>query len=228
MANHQNYVLLENSKTVKFKNSKTENIKHISGNEVTSEMSPSGNSVTSTRGAETPFKSKFDYIRYYKEAAREIKSDEIYYVSASVKGLKSNSKRREVNLDVVPKSGDKQLFLKSFTVDKSLKWELFRDLPDAEKISDTWCIVEKTFREYPTNTKAGKLITRRKYRTVPKFRLGNCAVVTRDIGNKVIVTLLLEDREYTIECDQINTNDKGSEFFMYRGDWKNSTEMEVI
>lgn len=222
LTSNQKYVLLEHNKTIKQQNNKTQNIKHISGvDNTTSQMTSSKSNLASTRGADA----SNDWVnKFYRDNAAKIRNQEIFYISASVKGEKSGGARREVNIDVIAETAGKPMFLKSFTVHKPLKWELFRDLPPAEKTHDAWRAVEYAFEESPKNTRAGKLITRKKFRTIPKFRLGNCAVITEDVAQGVKVTVILNDYVYEIMCYPVN--DTG--FFNYRGDWKSSGEMEVV
>ena len=212
----------QNNKTIKYKNNKTQNIKHISGIESnTSQMTSSKSDLRSIRDAV----SQNDWVNdLYRCGAAKIKTGDIFYASASVKGYKSNSTRREVNVDIVLQSGDKSpLYLKAFTVNKSLKWELFRDLPNTEKTADCWQMVAGAMDQEPKGTMAGKLITRRKYRTIPKFRIGECAVITEQHTNHVIVHLCLGATVIQIQCNPIE-----DPFFMYRGDWKSDAEMEVV
>jgi len=218
---HQNTVLLQHNKTIKQQNNKTQNIKHISGvDNTTSQMTSSKSNLASTRGANA----SSDWVTdFYRDSAAKIRNQEIFYISASVKGVKSGGARREVNIDIIAENAGKPMFLKSFTVHKQLKWELFRDLPPAEKTHDAWRAVEYAYTESPNNTRAGKLITRKKFRTIPKFRLGNSAVITEDVAQGVKVTVILNDFVYEIMCYPID-----DPFFMYRGDWKNNTEMEVV
>jgi hypothetical protein len=219
----ETYITLtqQNNKTLKYKNNKTQNIKHISGVEDTSQMTTkSTSSVRSTRGA-NPSNEWVD--DYYREGAAKLKAGEdIFYVSVSIKGVKSAGARREVNIDVIPQSADKPIFLKSHTVHKKLKWELFRDLPNEEQTSKAWRYVDKLFTQ-EDNIKAGKIKTRRKYRSIPNFRIGECACITQDYKDGVLVVLFFGDNMVEIHANPVNT-----EFFTYKGDWKNENECEVI
>jgi hypothetical protein len=208
----------QHNKTIKHQNIKTQNIKHISGVTNTSEIeTPSETSVASTRGASASIEN------YYRESALDLKNSRMpFYVSVSIKGLKSNGARREVNIDVIPDSADRPVFLKSHTVHKPLKWELFRDLPTEEQTQTAWHVVAQAF-EQEENIKAGKIKTRRKYRTVPNFRIGNCACITQDCVDGVKVTLIFGENMIDIVALPVN-----AEFFTYKGDWKNETECEVI
>jgi hypothetical protein len=212
---------IQNNKTIKHQNNKTQNIKHISGVEDTSEietMSPS--SLSGTRGAS----SQSSWVdEYYRSCAAKLKAgDEIFYVSVSVKGVKSAGARREVNIDVIPESAGKPVFLKSFTVNRKLKWELFRDLPQQEQTAKAWIMVDKMFSQ-EENIKAGKIKTRRKFRTIPNFRIGECACITQDHKDGVLVVLMFGHNAIEIHANKVD-----DEFFMYRGDWKNETECEVV
>lgn len=211
----------QNNKTLKQQNNKTQNIIHISGDEDTSEIeTTSTSSLNSTRGAS----SQSNWVdEYYRSCAAQLKAgDEIFYVSVSVKGVKSAGARREVNIDVIPTSAGKPVFLKSFTVNRKLKWELFRDLPQAEQTSKAWQLVDKMFSQ-EENIRAGKIKTRRKFRSIPNFRIGECACVTQDHKDGVLVVLLFGDN-----CIEIQANPVTDEFFTYKGDWKNETECEVV
>jgi hypothetical protein len=211
----------QNNKTIKQQNNKIQNIKHISGIESnTSQMTSSKPKLRSIRDAE-----KNDWVNdLYRCGAAKIKTGDIFYASASVKGYKSNSARREVNIDIVLQSGDRYpIHLKAFTVNKSLKWELFRELPDTEKTADCWEMVAGAFDQEPKGTMAGKLITRRKYPNIPKFRVSECSVITEQHNNFVIVHICLGANVISIQCNPIQ-----NEWFMYRGDWKSDVEMEVV
>jgi len=214
-----NIIKLQNNKTIKQQNNKTQNLIHISGDEVTSQIGSSDpNSLTGTRGA------SFSYEKLYREEALKLKAGKLpFYVSVSIKGVKSLGARREVNIDVIPNSADKPIFLKSFTVNKGLKWELFRDLPKEEQTQYAWCSVGNAF-ESADHIKAGKIITRRKFRTVPKFRISNCACITQDCVDGVLVNLFFGNSEVEIVANPVDT-----EFFTYKGDWKNPIDdMEVL
>ena len=73
------------------------------------------------------------------------------------------------------------------------------------------------------NIKAGKIKTRRKFRTIPNFRIGECACITQDHKDGVLVVLMFGHNAIEIHANKVD-----DEFFMYRGDWKNETECEVV
>ena len=219
--------------TIKLKNNKTKNLILNSGNTSAIET-PSETSLKSTRGASSSSNWVSDY---YRETARILKDGHLpFYVSVSIKGFKSNRKRRQINIDIVPHSGAKPMHLKSCTVNKSLKWELFRDIPKAHQNCSAWERVTYSFLQYPDTTMAGKIVTRQKYRNkttghspIPIFTIGKCSCVSYDEPNgSVSVVLDFNGTDVIIHCEELMTEDKGSEWFMYRGDFKKPDEMEIV
>ena len=220
----ETYIKQQNNKTIKQQNNKTKNIKHISGANAPSELeAPSESSLRGIRDASIS-SSKSDWVdEFYRKGAATLKAGaEVFYVSVSVKGIKSGGARREVNIDVITETAGKPIFLKSFTVHKKLKWELFRDLPKEEQTAKAWINVDNLFAQ-EENIRAGKIKTRRKFRTIPNFRIGECACVTQDHKDGVLVILFFGNNMIEIQADPVNT-----EFFTYKGDWKNETECEVV
>lgn len=220
----ETYIKQQHNKTIKHQNYKTKNIKHISGAKAPSELeAPSESSLRGIRDA-IASSSKSDWVDdYYRSSAAKLKAgDDLFYVSVSVKGMKSVGARREVNIDVIPETAGKPMFLKSHTVHKKLKWELFRDLPKDEQTASAWRHVDQLFAQ-EDNIRAGKIKTRRKFRTIPNFRIGECACITQDHKEGVLVILFFGDNMIEIHANPVDT-----EFFMYKGDWKNETECEVV
>ena len=221
MANNQKTILLKHNKTIRQQDNKTKDIRHISGAKSTSQMSPSDSSVASTRGA----KASRDFIaEKYRESAARIRNEEIFFISVSIKGKKSEGARREVNIDFIIDSAEKPFFYKSHTVCKKLKWELFRDLPVKEKTATAWCAVDSAFDQASNNSvHAGRLITRRPFSTIPRFRVSECSVITEEHANHIVVYLFLGENQYVIKCDPVEY-----EFFNWKGNHKIEKHMEVL
>ena len=224
-ANNQNTVLLQHNKTIRLQDNKTKDIRHISGvDNTTSQMTSSKSDLASTRGA----KVSNEFIeKKYRESAAKIRDEEIFFISVSIKGKKTQGARREVNIDFIFDSADKPFFYKSHTVCKKLKWELFRDLPDAEKTATCWQAVQGAFEQQDSGVHAGKLITRRPFTTIPKFRVSNCAIITEEHATHVMVYLMLGEKMYEVRCDPC-TGAKASKFFNWKGNYKGVEEMEVL
>ena len=221
-------------KTIKQQNNKTQNLILNSGIETSEIETTSLSSVRCTRGASESGNWVDDY---YRETARNLKSGgEPFYVSVSVKGYKSNRKRRQVNIDLIPHSGAKPMHLKSCTVAKSLKWELFRDIPKADQNHSAWESVKYAFINMPDVAMAGKIVTRQKYRNIrtgkspiPVFTISCCSCVTLDeLNNTVSVALNFGGTEIIIECEKLDSAEAGAEWFTFRGDWKQPEKMEIV
>lgn len=222
----QNTVLLQHNKTIRLQDNKTKDIIHISGvDNTTSQMTSSKSDLAGTRGA----KVSNEFIeKKYRESAARIRDEEIFFISVSIKGKKSQGARREVNIDFIIDSADKPFFYKSHTVCKKLKWELFRDLPEAEKTATCWQAVDSAFAQATNNAvHAGKLITRKTYRTIPRFRVSECSVITEEHATHVKVYLFLGDNQYEIICEPC-TDEKASKFFVWKGNHKIEEDMEVL
>lgn len=219
--------------TIKQQNIKTQNLKLNSG--MTSEIETTSNSsLKSTRGASVSSSWVSDY---YRETAQNLKAgQEPFYVSVSVKGYKSNNKRRQINIDLVPYSGAKPMHLKSCTVAKSLKWELFRDIPKQQHSHVAWENVQYAYSKFEDKAMAGKIVTRQKYRNhktgkspIPIFTISCCSAVTlNESDNLVSVLLTFGNTEIEVQCEKLDQTEKGSEWFMYRGDYKKPEHMEVV
>lgn len=221
--------------TIKLKNNKTKNLILNSGKSSTID-SPSETSLRGIRDASAS-SSKSEWVdEYYRETAANLKAGaEPFYVSVSVKGFKSNRKRRQVNIDVVPHSGAKPMHLKSCTVAKTLKWELMRDIPQADKKNVCWEYASYSLLENPDIAMAGKIVTRQKYRNaktgyspIPIFTIGNCSLVTFDEGNTVRAQLTFGDTGIEVICEPLPSDASGAEWFMYRGDYKKPEDMEIV
>lgn len=220
--------------TIKQQNNKTQNLILNSGIETSEIETMSVSSVRGTRGAGESGNWVDDY---YRETAQNLKKgQEPFYVSVSVKGYKSNCKRRQVNIDLVPHSGAKPMHLKSCTVAKSLKWELFRDIPKTDQNQSAWENVKYAFVNMPDIAMAGKIVTRQKYKNIrtgkspiPVFTISCCSCVTLDeLNNTVSVILNFGGTEIIIECEKLDASQTGAEWFMYRGDYKKPEQMEIV
>lgn len=217
----------KDNNTITHKHYNTKDIIHISG-ETSKIETPSECSLRGTRGATISIDKFYEaedrVHNFYKSEIPPLKNAGHlpFYIAVSVKGHKSHGARREVNIDIIPKSGDKPIFLKSHTVHKQLKWELYRDLPDTEQTQAPWDTVLNAFNE--EQTKAGKIKFRRRYTTVPRGRISHAACITQDVGKNVHVLLCFGSNEpIQIVCTPVN-----AEFFNYKGDWKNETEEEGL
>lgn len=170
----------ENIKTLKqnteYSKQKTENLIHNSGNEVTSKLSSSSNSsLRSTRGASAS--SEVSTEDLYKDAARFLQKQDVYYIKVCLKGKKTPH-RCEVNVDIVLEEDSKHIYkYKSNMVNKQFKYEIFRDLLPNET-GPAWTAIKNMFdyHDNSSNMFAGKLRNRRTYRSIPKGRIPNCAI----------------------------------------------------
>ena len=218
----QNTMLLKHNNITTLQHNNTKHLTHISGvDNTTSQMTSSKSELASTRGA----KVSSEFIEEkYRESAAKIREQDLFYIEVSIKGKKSNGTRREVNIDIIPNSADKVFYFKSHTVCKKLKWELFRDLPEAEKTATCWQGVDYAFDQATNNAiHAGKMITRRKHRTIPRFRVGECAVITEEHSTHIKVYLLFGDKQYEIICEPVEL-----EFFNWKGNHKIEEVLEVL
>ena len=221
--------------TIKLKNNKTKNLILNSGKSSTID-SPSESSLRGIRDASASSSNSSWVDDYYRETAANLKAGaEPFYVSVSVKGYKSNRKRRQVNIDLVPHSGAKPMHLKSCTVAKTLKWELMRDIPQADKKNVCWEYASYRFLENPDTAMAGKIVTRQKYRNkttghspIPIFTIGNCSCVTVNNGDTVSVLLTFGETSIEVICEELPSDANGAEWFMYRGDYKKPADMEIV
>jgi len=209
----------ENIKTLKQNTEnitlKTENIKHISGEIETTSLS----SVRSTRGAVSSVEVSTEQL--YKEAAKKIQTDEIYYIKVCLKGKKSPH-RVEINVDIVLEEDSKHIFkYKSNMVNSTYKYEIFRDLLPGET-GPCWNEINNLFDYHKGPLMfAGKLRNRRRYRDIPKGRIPNCAVaVTPDFTAHVY----LGKHHYEIEMSEKDMTDKAKMFFMCEGSITNYVE----
>ena len=199
---------------------------HISGAESTSEIGSSSKTPLARTAKSYVSNEKFygdadqvlDYYKKYGKTLRDSNFDP-YYIAVSVKGHKSHGQRREVNIEIIPEPGAAPIHLKSHTVQRTLKWELFRDLPEAEQTSATWQCVDYLFKncDYSAYPKAGKIKTRRRYNTVPRGRLEHCVCTTEDYGHEVHVNLMFGENMYTIIALPVK-----AEFFTHKGDRYNN------
>ena len=229
------YYNTKNNKTIKHKDNNTKDIIHISGENTSELEAPSETSVTPaslcTRGAKVSISEFYENEErvhaFYNKNVPELKQQDHlpFYVSVSIKGYKSMNSRREVNIDIIPHSAEKPIQLKSHTVHKTLKWELFRDLPKDEKIESAWCATSHYFdtTDPELNPMAGKIKFRRHYPTVPRGRMSNASCLTEDHGSYVHVTLLLGTNVIEIRANKCN-----HPLFTYKGDWKNDAEDDGV
>lgn len=229
------YYKTKNIKTIKHKDNNTKDIIHISGENTSELETPSETSVTpaslSTRGAKVSIKEFYEDEErvhdFYNKNVPELKEPDHlpFYVSVSIKGYKSMNSRREVNIDIIPYSAEKPIQLKSHTVHKTLKWELFRDLSNEEKIASAWCATSHFFDacDPEHNPMAGKIKFRRHYLTVPRGRISNASCLTEDHGSYVLVVLMFGKNVIEIQANKCN-----HPLFTYKGDWKNDAEQDGV
>lgn len=207
---------------------KTENLKHISGIENTSQISsPSDSPLRGTRGASISSEEQVEVSteELYKEAARRLQvCKDIYYIKVCLKGRKQTA-RQEVNVDIVLEEDTNLIFkYKSNMVGREFMHEIYRDLAPTEQ-GPAWDNIKQLFEHNKNNANmyAGKLRNRRTYKSIPKGRIPNCAIAVVDFTAHVY----LGNKYYQIDLSDSTLTNKAKMIFTMEGSITNYVDPEA-